>query len=193
MRTRQINKLWQLPLVLLALVLTGCDRDVDVEISLGIDDYYRDATVQIDFVRVSRSETMLWQQVLVSDYFSPGSRLRERAKKEGNILRTVYYQVPKKSFESVLFFDSKDKGKYGIEEGKEPDFDIFVLVDLPHTDPQTASRIGKFMIPMREKSWQHEFSQMNKLFSAAGFTTLKLSLQIRITPDGIILNPAPRF
>ena len=126
MITRSIIKKC-LPVVFVLLALVGCD-DPDVEIVISPE--YQSATIQIDFVKVQRSEMAVWTSMNIDDYFSPGSQFRDFAKQRGDIF-TVYYNVPQKTFKGSIRSDDPVWERVEYERGVEQSFDVIVLADIP--------------------------------------------------------------
>lgn len=173
-----LNRSLLVSLVLVALV--GCDAP-DVEIVISPE--YQTATIQIDFVKVKRSEVPIWMGIDIDDYFSPGSQFRDFAKQRGDIY-TVYYNVPQKAFEGK--FDSEDAvwEKFEYERGSEQSFDVIVLADLPGAYGGSPIDIRRKIIPLQKKSWSISF--FDKVLGK-GVERLVIS----ITSSGILLDPSP--
>ena len=148
----------------LLLFLVGCDAP-DVEIVISPE--YQSAAIQIDFVKVTRSEVPMWMGMDVDEYFSPGSQFRDFAKQRGD--------VPS---------DDEIWEKFEYERGSEQSFDIIVLADLPGTYGGSPVDIRRKIIPLQKKSWSISF--IDKLLGK-GLGKLIIS----ITSRGILLDPPP--
>ena len=162
------------------LTLVGCDPP-DVEIVISPE--YQSATIQIDFVRVQRSEVPIWMGMNIDEYFSPGSQFRDFAQQRGDIY-SVYYNVPQKAFKKSI--PSKDPiwQNFEFERGSEQSFDIVILADLPGAYGGSPIDIRRQVIPLQKKSWS--ISLLDKLLGK-GLEKLVIS----ITSGGILLDPAP--
>lgn len=165
-------------LVLLALV--GCDAP-DVEIVISPE--YRSATIQVDFVKVKRSEVPMWMGMDIDRYFSPGSQFREFAVQRGDVY-TVYYNVPQKAFKGKIASDDPVWENFEYERGAEQSFDVIILADLPGAYGGGPVDIRRKIIPLQKKAWS--ISLMNKMLGK-GLEKLMIS----ITSSGIILDPPP--
>lgn len=165
-------------LVLFALV--GCDAP-DVEIVISPE--YQSAMIQIDFVRVQRSEIPVWLGMNIDDYFSPGSQFRDFAKQRGDVY-TVYYNVPQKAFKGKIPSDDPVWENFEYERGSEQEFDVVVLADLPGAYGGAPIDIRRKIIPLQKKSWSISF--VDKVLGK-GLDKLAIS----ITSNGILLNPPP--
>lgn len=166
--------------VLTLLLLAGCDAP---EVEIVISPEYQSATVQIDFVKVKRSEVPVWMGMNIDDYFLPGSQFREFAKQRGDVY-TVYYNVPKKAFQSTIASDDPVWETFEYERGAEQSFDVIVLVDLPGTYGGSPIDIRRKIIPLQKKSWSISF--FNKVLGK-GLEKLVIS----ISSGGILLDPPP--
>ncbi len=165
-------------LVLLALV--GCDAP-DVEIVISQE--YQTATIQIDFVKVKRSELPVWMGMNVDEYFSHGSQFREFAIQRGDVY-TVFYNVPQKAFQEKIPSDDPVWEKFEYERGSEQSFDVVILVDLPGAYSGSPVDIRRKVIPLEKKSWSISF--FDKVLGK-GLEKLVIS----ITSGGILLDPPP--
>lgn len=174
---------WISPILALAwvLLLVGCDTDF----TIVIDRSYSDATVQIDFIKIQRGD-IRWKNKDPEDYFTPGDSLREEAVIENRIY-SVYHNVPDRRFRGRIGPDSTAWEQFGYNGRGEPDFDIFVMVDAPVAAPNANPRTRRKLIPLDRGSWSGSFlSNLNPLGGN------KLELNVRITPDGVLLDPAPQ-
>jgi len=179
---KQVNKIWQCgPFIALLLFLAGCNTP---EVEVVVDRAYADATIQIDFVKIARSDSR-WDNVDVDAYFAPGSPLREEAK-NNNRIHTMLYNVPGRMFMGSIAPDSPVWSRFGVEGGGEPDFDIIVLVDSPVMPSQANGRIRQRKIPLDRGSWD-----IGLLSRLNPFSDSRLKLKLMITPSGIVLDPAP--
>lgn len=169
-----------LAILFILLVLVGCDAP-DVEIVISPE--YQSATIQIDFVRVQRSEVAMWAGMNVDDYFSPNSQFREFAKQRGDIY-TVYYNVPEKAFKGSIPSDDPVWENFEYERGSEQSFDVIILADLPGAYGGLPVDIRRKIIPLQKKAWSISF--LNKVLGKG----LK-ELTISITSTGILLDPPP--
>ena len=165
---------------LVLLFLVGCDAP-DVEIVISPE--YQSAMIQIDFVKVKRSEVPIWMGMNIDDYFSPGSQFRDFAKKRGDVF-TVYYNVPAKAFQGTIPSDDEVWENFEYERGSEQSFDIIVLADLPGSYGGSPVDIRRKIIPLQKKSWSISF--LDKLLGK-GLGKLVIS----ITSGGILLDPPP--
>lgn len=176
---RQISKRsWVILLVVLAL--SGCDAP-NVEIVISPE--YQSATIQIDFVKVQRSEVPIWLGMNIDEYFSPGSQFREFAKQRGDVY-TVYYNVPGKVFTGSISSDDPVWKNFEYERGSEQSFDIIILADLPGAYSGSPIDIRRRVIPLQKKSWPISF--LDKVLGK-GLEKLVIS----ITSGGILLDPPP--
>ncbi|MGK0309533.1 MAG: hypothetical protein ACJAT5_000079 [Lentimonas sp.] len=162
------------------LALAGCDAP-NVEIIISPE--YQSATIQIDFVKVQRSEVPIWMGMSVDDYFSPGSQFRDFAKQRGDIY-TVYYNVPGKAFQGTIPSDDSVWENFEYERGSEQSFDVIILADLPGAYGGLPVDIRRKIIPLEKKSWSISF--LDKVFGK-GLEKLAIS----ITSGGILLDPPP--
>jgi hypothetical protein len=177
-----MNSPWRIALLFIVLfLLAGCNTP-DVEVV--IDPAYRDATIQIDFVKVARGD-MRWDSVDVDAYFTPGSSLREEAARSDRIY-SVLYNVPNQYFNGMIPSDASVWSQFGIKGSGEPDFDIMVLVDSPVVPSQANGSIRKRKIPLDRASW--DIGMLSRLNP---FSESSLKLKLTITPSGIVLDPAP--
>ena len=168
-------------LALLALLtLVGCDPP-DVEIVIAPK--YQSAMIQIDFVKVERSEVPAWMSMDIDEYFSPGNQFRKFAKQRGDIY-TVYYNVPQKTFHGNIENDDPVWEGVEYERSAEQSFDVIVLADLPGSYGGLPVDIRRRIIPLEKKSWSRSF--IGKLFGK-GLGKLVIS----ITETGILLDPPP--
>ncbi len=167
-------------LLFLLLALVGCDAP-DVEIVISPE--YQSAMIQIDFVKVQRSEVPIWIGMNVDEYFSPGSQFRDFAKQRGDVY-TVYYNVPQKAFQGTISSDDSVWENFEYERGSEQSFDVVVLADLPGSYGSSPVDPRRKVIPLQKKSWS--ISIFNKLLGK-GLEKLVIS----ITSAGILLDPAP--
>ena len=179
MITRSIIKKC-LPVVFVLLALVGCDAP-DVEIVISPE--YQSATIQIDFVKVQRSEMAVWTSMNIDDYFSPGSQFRDFAKQRGDIF-TVYYNVPQKTFKGSIRSDDPVWERVEYERGVEQSFDVIVLADIPGVYGDSPFDIRRKVIPLEKKSWS--ISLIKKVLGK-GLDELVIS----ITDQGILLDPEP--
>ena len=167
--------------VLLALLLlAGCDAP---NVTIVISPEYQSSTIQIDFVKVQRSEVPVWMGMNIDDYFSPGGQFREFAKQRGDI-HTVYYNVPDKAFEGRIASDDPVWEIFEYERGSEQSFDVVILADLPGAYGGAPVDIRRKVIPLQKKSWS--ISLLNKVLGK-GLEELVIS----ITSGGILLDPPP--
>lgn len=169
-----------LTILFILLVLVGCDAP-DIEIVISPE--YQSATIQIDFVKVQRSEVPMWAGMNVDDYFSPNSQFREFAKQRGDIY-TVYYNVPGKAFKGSIPSDDPVWENFQYERGSEQSFDVIILADLPGAYGGLPVDIRRKIIPLQKKSWSISF--LNKVLGK-GLEELMIS----ITSTGILLDPPP--
>ena len=168
-------------LVLLTLLLlAGCDAP---EVEIVISPEYQTATIQVDFVKVKRSEVPVWMGMNIDDYFSPGSQFREFAKQRGDVY-TVYYNVPKKAFQDTIERDDPVWERFEYERGTEQSFDVIILADLPGVYGGSPIDIRRKIIPLQKKSWSISF--FDKVLGK-GLEKLVIS----ITSGGILLDPPP--
>jgi len=162
-------------------ILVGC-KPPDIEIVISPE--YQGATIQIDFVKVKRSEIPIWMGMDIDDYFSPGSQFRDFAKQRGDIY-TVYYNVPQKAFQSSIASDDPVWETIEYERGvSEQAFDVVVLADIPGVSGGAPVDIRRSVIPMQKKFWSLSF--FNKVLGKA-----LSELVISITSQGILLDPPP--
>jgi len=166
--------------LLALLVLVGCDPP-DVEIVIGPE--YQSATIQIDFVRVKRSEVPMWMGMDIDDYFSPGSQFRDFAKQRGDI-HTVFYNVPEKVFTEKISKNDPVWENFEFERGGEQSFDVIILADIPGSHGGAPVDIRRQIIPLQKKAWSISF--FSKVLGK-GLAKLVIS----ITGGGIILDPPP--
>ena len=176
---RLIGK-YGLVILFLLLGLVGCDAP-NVEIVISPE--YQSATIQIDFVKVQRSEVPIWMGMNVDEYFLPGSQFRDFAKQGGDIY-TVYYNVPQKAFQNTIPSDDPVWENFEYERGSEQSFDVIILADLPGAYGGSPVDIRRQIIPLQKKSWS--ISLLDKIFGK-GLEKLVIS----ITSAGILLDPAP--
>jgi hypothetical protein len=162
------------------LALAGCDAP-DVEIVISPE--YQSATIQVDFVKVQRSEVPIWMGMNIDEYFSQGSQFREFAKQRGDVY-TVYYNVPEKAFKGTIPSDDPVWENFQYERGSEQSFDIIILADLPGAYGGSPVDIRRKIIPLQKKSW--DISILDKLLGK-GLEKLVIS----ITSNGILLDPPP--
>lgn len=167
-------------IIVVLLVLVGCDAP-DVEVIISPE--YQSATIQIDFVKVKRSEVPIWMGMNIDEYFSPGSQFRDFAKQRGDIY-TVYYNVPDKAFKGKIPSDDPIWETFEYERGPEQSFDVIILADLPGAYGGSPIDIRRKVIPLQKKSWSISF--LNKVLGKG----LK-ELVISITSGGILLDPPP--
>ena len=162
------------------LLLAGCDAP---DVKIVISPEYQSATIQIDFVKVQRSEVPIWMGMNIDDYFLPGSQFREFAKQRGDIY-TVYYNVPGKAFEESIASDNPVWENFQYERGSEQSFDVIILVDLPGAYGGLPIDVRGKIIPLQKKSWPISF--FDKVLGK-GLEELVVS----ITSSGILLDPSP--
>ena len=170
-----------LVILFVLLVLSGCDAP-NVEIIISPE--YQSATIQIDFVKVQRSEVPIWMGMNVDEYFSPGSQFRDFAQQRGDIY-TVYYNVPQKAFKGKIPSEDPVWESFEFERRTaEQSFDIIILADLPGAYGGSPVDIRRQIIPLQKKSWS--ISLFKKILGK-GLEKLVIS----ITSGGILLDPAP--
>ena len=169
-----------LSILLVLLALVGCDAP-DVEIVISPE--YQSAMIQIDFVRVQRSEMPVWMGMNIDDYFSPGSQFRNFAKQRGDVY-TVYYNVPQKAFKGKIPSDDPVWENFEYERGSEQEFDVMILADLPGAHSGSPIDVRRKVIPLQKNSWSISF--LNKVLGK-GLEQLVIS----ITSSGILLDPPP--
>ena len=162
------------------LALAGCDAP-DVEIVISPE--YQSSTIQVDFVKVQRSEVPIWMGMNIDDYFSPGSQFRNLAKQRGDIY-TVYYNVPQRAFKKEIPSDDPVWESFEYERGPEQSFDVIVLADIPGVYGGSPIDIRRKLIPLEKKSWSISF--FDKVLGK-GLEKLVIS----ITSSGILLDPPP--
>lgn len=167
-------------ILLVLLSLVGCDAP-DVEIVVSPE--YQSAMIQIDFVRVQRSEIPVWLGMNIDDYFSPGSQFRDFAKQRGDIY-TVYYNVPQKAFKGEISSDDPVWENFEYKRGSEQEFDVVVLADIPGFYAGSPIDIRRKIIPLQKKSWSISF--VDKVLGK-GLEKLTIS----ISSNGILLDPPP--
>ena len=172
------RRIWLTLFVLLALV--GCDAP---EVEIVISPEYQSATIQVDFVKVQRSEVPMWLGMNVDDYFAAGSQFRDFAKQRGDI-HTVYYNVPGKAFQGTIASDDPVWKNFEYERSSEQTFDVIILADLPGAYGGSPVDIRRKVIPLQKKSWSISF--LNKVLGK-GLEKLVIS----ITSGGILLDPPP--
>ena len=162
-------------------LLTGC-RAPEVRISVAPE--YAGAAIQIDFVRVLRTDKQRWLEKDIDAYFSPGDSLREAALGRGDIY-TVHVNVPGKNFVGRIGPDDPLWNRFDFDTGRsEQDFDIIVLADLPGVFGPGSQEIRRTVIPLYRRAWSTSF--VDVLFRR-GLETL----EIHISSEGIRLTPAP--
>lgn len=170
-----------LVILFVLLSLVGCDAP-NVEIIISPE--YQSATIQIDFVKVKRSEVPIWMGMNIDEYFSPGSQFRDFAKQRGDIY-TVYYNVPQKAFKGTIPSEDPVWESFAFDRGSsEQSFDVIVLADLPGAYSGAPIDIRRQIIPLEKKSWAISF--FDKVLGK-GLEELAIS----ITSSGILLDPAP--
>ena len=169
---------WVVLFVLLALV--GCDAP---EVEIVISPEYQSAMMQIDFIKVQRSEVPMWLGLNIDEYFSPGSRFRDFAKQRGDI-HTVFYNVPDKTFQSTIPSDDPVWENFEYERSSEQSFDVIILADIPGVSSGSPVDIRRKIIPLEKNSWSISF--LNKVLGK-GLEKLTIS----ITSGGILLDPPP--
>lgn len=161
------------------LLLVGCDT----ELTVAVDSSYSDATIQIDFIKIQRGDVR-WTNKDPEDYFTPGDPLREEALL-GNRIYEMHYNVPDRKFRNSIGPDSSVWRQFGYDGRGEPEFDIFVMVDAPVAASDANPQSRKKLIPLDRRSW--DVSLLGKLLGGS-----KLEVNVRITPDGVLLDPAPK-
>ena len=179
MKIRRVH-MCSLLVLLVLFAMVGCDAP-DVEIVISPE--YRSAMIQIDFVKVQRSEVPMWMGMDVDEYFSPSSQFRDFAKQRGDVY-TVYYNVPQKAFQEKIPSDDPVWENFEYERGAEQAFDVIVLADLPGVYGGSPIDIRRKIIPLQKKSWSISF--LNKVLGK-GLEKLVVS----ITSSGILLDPPP--
>ncbi|MGJ8639093.1 MAG: hypothetical protein ACSHYA_06830 [Opitutaceae bacterium] len=163
------------------LLIAGCDAP---EVSFVVDRAYGDATVQVDFVKVERTDLATWLAKDVDEYFSPGDKMRERAAGSGGIY-SVYINVPDRRFVDKIGPKDPLWNRFAFESGKsEQSFDILILADLPGDFSAGGKDIRRQVIPLYRKAWS---TSMIDVLLRRGLDTLEIS----ISPSGIGLDPAP--
>lgn len=167
--------------LLFLLLLVGCDApDVDLVISPE----FQTATIQVDFIRVQRSNLSVWMSKDVDDYFSPGDSFREHALGRGEIY-SVYYNVPQREFNGHV--DSEDAvwERFQFDSDTiDQKFDVIIMADIPGVSGGSIADIRRQVIPLYRKAW--DLSLKDKIFGG-GLD----QLTITITGNGILLDPAP--
>lgn len=162
-------------------LLSGC-RAPEVRISVGPE--FSGAAIQIDFVRVLRSEKSRWLEKDVDEYFSPGDDLRESALANGDIY-TIHYNVPGRDFVARIGQDDPLWNRFDFDTGRtEQDFDIIVLADLPGAFGPDSPEVRRTVIPLYRRAWSTSF--LDVVFRR-GLDTL----EIHLSSEGIRLTPAP--
>ena len=180
MMSRYMRKSGLLCLLFL-FFLVGCDAP-DVEVVISPE--YETATIQVDFIKVPRSDLSVWLSKDVDEYFTPGDSLREHAFTHGDIY-SVYYNVPQQKFNGHV--DSKGAvwERFEFDEGSsDQTFDVVIMADIPGVEDGSAVDLRRKVIPLHRKAWSISF--MDKIFGG-GID----QLTITITSNGILLNPAP--
>ena len=162
------------------LALVGCDVP---EVEIVVSPEYQSAAIQVDFVKVQRSEVQAWLSMNIDDYFSPGSKFRDFAKQRGDIF-TVYYNIPQKTFKGTIPGDDPAWETVQYENSAEQSFDVIVLADIPGASGDNPFDIRRKLIPLRKDSWS--VSLMNRMLGK-GIGKMVIS----ITEGGITLDPAP--
>lgn len=175
------NKIGILAALCALLLLAGC-RAPEVRITIGPE--FSGAAIQIDFVRVLRTDRARWMEKDIDAYFSPGDPLREEARARGDIF-TVHYNVPGKTFVGRIPQDDPLWNRFDFDTGRsEQEFDILVLADLPGLHGAGGPDIRRRIIPLYRRAWSTSF--LDTLFRR-GLDTL----EIHISGEGIQLTPAP--
>lgn len=173
----------QIGLLLGVLFLfTGCDAP---EVVIVIAPGYDDAVIQVDFVKVPRTQKALWMAIDLDEYFAPGDPLRQRAL-EQNAIHSVHYNIPGKKFQSTFSRNDPVWRRFGFDTNStEQDFDIFVLADLPGSFDSSAADPRRRVIPLYRKAWPASF--LSRLFGGGRLDRLTVT----VSQVGIFLDPAP--
>lgn len=179
---RLINRVGIWGLLTGLLFFTGCDAP---EVEVVVSPEYGGATIQVDFIKVPRSQLSLWMSKSVDSYFSPGDQLRKAVVARGEV-HTVYYNVPGRYFQGRIDANDAVWQRFNFDKGsKEQDFDILILADVPGG----GSAGGLFdlrrrVIPLHKKAWDISFFD-----GLLGRGLDKVT--ITLTEGGILLDPAP--
>ena len=106
--------------VMLLFLVGGNSPEVEIVISPE----YSGAMVQVDFVKVPRSQMSFWLAKDVDEYFSPNDSFRADAVARGDVY-SVYYNVPERRFKNRIQKNDSAFEAYKLSVLQE-DFDALV-------------------------------------------------------------------
>jgi hypothetical protein len=177
-----LKKLRVAVLCMTLILLSGCDAP---EVVIVVAPEYADATIQIDFVKVPRSEIGIWMAKDLNAYFSHADPLRAQAV-ERDAIYSVHYNIPDLNYKGLIPTDDPVWERFKFDTGSgEQDFDILVLADLPGVFEPGPNDPRRRVIPLYRKAWPTTF--LSRLFGGGKLD----QLTVTITEAGILLDPAP--
>ena len=150
--------------LLVILFAGGCTHVVQVDASSDICN----KSVEVHLVGVNRFEKDQWDQVSMTDYWTPGNRLRESAKEYTKVI-----QFGKEPCERTL---SKKDPIHKVWKKRKADY-LFIMADLPgifNDVPGNADERRLRLPAVNSKCWKVTEKTINIAIQASSIVSLTI-------------------